>query len=114
MVLTASKILANGALGTSYAALYTAPASPATATFVTSIKFVNTNTTTARLVNLQLKKAGGSQIQWAAVDFSLAAKAEWEATDNAQQVRLGPGDEIYAKQDTGTDVSFTIMGGENQ
>jgi len=102
-VTRSAKKLAQSALGTEAAAVYTSPAN--TVTQVTEIWLANTNTTTARKVAIYAHgtAAGNTLIP------ELEIPAKGTKIVNAKIV-LAAAEVFSAKQDTGTDVIITAYG----
>lgn len=93
--------LANGQLGNSEAAIFTAT----NPTVVKKINFGNTNTTTNRSLTIKRKKSGGTArlMHKATIPPEGSAIMEEDWT-------LGTGDEIRAFSDVAAEVDFTVSG----
>lgn len=103
------KILADGQLPSTKAAIYTVPALT-----VASVKFMRLVNTTggALTVNLYVKKSGGTSRRIAPVNYSLAAGAMLDVLDGVQTLSLGAGDAIEGDASAATSVDYVINGGE--
>lgn len=103
------KILADGQLPNSKAALYTCPAQT-----VAALKFfrlVNTSASAVTL-NLYVKKSGGTSRRIIPKDYSLAAGAMLDALDAVQNISLSAGDAVEGDCSAATTVDYVLSGGE--
>lgn len=100
-----AKKLFQGALSNALQARYTAPAS--TQGQVTEIWLANNNTTTARTI--QVAAHGSAAANMLIYEMSLAAN---ESKIINAHIVLEAAEALYAKQDTGTDVTMTAYGTE--
>ncbi len=100
------KDLGTGQLAGAKGTLYTTPAS--TQTIVISITLVNTDSS-ARTVNLYVKKDGSNSRRIIPVDLSLAVGAQFEYTG---RVTLEAADLIEGDASAATQVDYVINGVE--
>jgi hypothetical protein len=104
-------ILAQAMLDATQQRLYTPPAS-SFSTRPTSIKVVNTDTS-SRTFTIYTRKAGASDaVPYSQVSQSLSAGAEKQVLLTAEELRLGPGDELIGVADAADKVAVTLSGGE--
>lgn len=96
-----SDILAEGALSTE-ASLY----SPGASTYLANGSLVYRNTGgSTRVVTTKVQKSGGTA---RIVDVATLLTGE---TRMLEGIHLGPSDDLRALQDSGTDVTYVLMGG---
>ncbi len=102
-----SSQLANGQLANTKGTLYTVPA--LTVTIVKSITVVNTDSS-ARTINLYIKKAAGTSRRICPKDLSLGIGACYTIDDDKT---LGAGDLIEGDCSAATVADYVISGAEN-
>lgn len=105
-----TKTLADGQLPSSAAALYTVT-SPKVA-HIGWLTLVNTSTTDARVVNIYVKRSGGTMRRIIGRDHSLAAKALLDVLGDSTGLKLSPGDAIWGDAAAADEIDYLISGGE--
>ena len=106
------RILAQGQLPTSSAALYTAP-TPNTGAVITYVAIYNTSALTIQAVAISVKQSGQTARQvYANALATLTSSTPLGGSGTSGTIMLGPGDAIYGSTTTDSTADYIVCGFE--